>query len=168
VAATPLPLPVSLAPVTEIAADDEREIAGFRVTSRETPHAPEVIAAARRLEGAGRSIVYTGDTQANPEMLVPLSRGADVLIHEAYCRETLERQAESMPSPRGAGFLNGIRSTHTEVEDAARIAAAAGVRILVLTHLLAHEDAALLASRAATHFPGEIVAACDGLVLETA
>lgn len=166
VATTPLGTPTALPSTIEIDGSDERDICGFLVHSEPTPHAPGVIAAARRLSVDGKAIVYSGDTQANPETLVPLAEGTNLLVHEVYSEEGLQRAAARLPTTAGERLYRAISSTHTEVLDAAAIAPSAGVRQLVLTHLMAYEDPAKLQARAATVFPGEILVAHDGLVVD--
>ena len=76
----------------------------------------EVVGPPRR----GRRIVYCTDTRPC-RRAVDLARGADVLIHEATYTSDLAREA----SERG----------HATAEDAAGIAADAGVGRLILTHI---------------------------------
>ena len=152
--------------VTEISETDEREICGFVVRSNETPHAPGVIAAARRFAADHRVLVFSGDTQPNPGTLVPLSAQADVLVHECFSLEGLERAAAARPAANRDQLRRAFTSTHTEVRQAAAIARDAGVRRLVLTHLLPEEDPFALQVQASAIFAGEIYVGHDGLVLE--
>jgi ribonuclease Z len=68
----------------------------------------------------GRSVVYCTDT-IYCRSAVELSRGADLLIHEATFAEADEGLA--------------VRSTHSTASMAARVAREAGARRLLLTHL---------------------------------
>ena len=166
IAATAAPGPAALASTIEIAGSDERQVCGFIMRSEETPHAPDVIAAVRRLSMDGKTVVYTGDTQPNPGTITSLADGVDLLVHECYSEDRLQRWAAAMPPARGEQAYEIISTTHTEVSDAAAVARDAGVRRLALTHLGPWgEDAAELHAKAAGIFRGEIIVAHDGLSL---
>ncbi|MEX0783034.1 MAG: MBL fold metallo-hydrolase [Dehalococcoidia bacterium] len=154
-------------PVMEL--EDEGDISlaeGVRLRSEVVPHAPGIIAMAHRLELADRAIVYSGDTQAIPSTLVPLSEGADLLIHEAYSEAGLDDWLAGQEQDRADRVRLAVRRTHTPVADAARIAREAGVKRLVLTHLCPGEKPDRLAREAAAIFPGEVLVADDGLALD--
>lgn len=145
---------------------DEREIGGLAVTSVEVPHAPALECLARRFDAGGRSLVYTGDTVYAPDALVPLADGADVLVHEAYTDAAVERMAARLPEGRRDGLRRGMGAVHCGAVEAGSIAAAAGVKTLVLTHLIADERESELLAAARSSFGGTIVIASDGLALE--
>ena len=69
-------------------------------------------------------------------------------------------------SPEIAGRLGHFRDVHSEVRDVASIARDAGVRRLVLTHLLSGEEPEELRAIAGTIFTSEIVVAYDGMSFE--
>lgn len=165
VATTPFERPAAQPLTVEIGGSDEREICGFVVHSEETPHAPQVMGNARRLSVDGRVVVYSGDTQASPAIIVPLAKGADLLIHECYGEEQLQRGVAAMPDTVGAEYYRAVTSVHTEVLHAAEIARDAGVRQLALTHLFPWDDTDALRKKAARVFDGDLVLAHDGLVL---
>jgi ribonuclease BN (tRNA processing enzyme) len=152
--------------IEETADGDVRELGGFCLTSRETPHAAGMQAFSRRFQAEGRSLVFSGDTRANPELMCELAAGTDVLLHECFSRAALERYA-GLRSPEAAQrIMERIPTTHSEVGDVARIAHDAGARRLVLTHILPTEDESHLLALASGFYKGDIVVARDGLVLD--
>lgn len=69
--------------ITELEPGPARDWCGLKVEVAEGLHASGAPALALRLEAGGKSVAYTGDTQW-VEGLLPLLRGADLLIAEAY------------------------------------------------------------------------------------
>ncbi len=145
---------------------DERELHGIAVRAVEVPHAATLECLARRFQAGGRTLVYSGDSIYAPEAMVPLAEGADVLIHEGFTESALERLAQRIPAGRREGLYDAMRGSHCQAVDAGRIAAAAGVRTLILTHLTPDERDAELVAEARQAFAGTIIVASDGLSLE--
>jgi ribonuclease BN (tRNA processing enzyme) len=83
-AAEPLPFPLSY---EEIVPGQERTIGALRVTPFRVPHASELVCVAYRLEIAGRTILYSGDS-AWTEEFVARSRDVDLFICECSTYET--------------------------------------------------------------------------------
>jgi ribonuclease Z len=101
---------------------------------------------------AGRTLVYSGDTRPCRAVL-DVSRGADLLIHEAtFGSEDAERAVET---------------GHSTAREAAKLAGEAGVRRLVLTHISARysREAPELLAEAAAVFPAVTIAR-DGMTVE--
>ena len=148
--------------------DDQREIGPWSVRSVEVPHVPNLECLARRFEVAGRSLVYSGDSTYAPDAMVPLADGADVLIHEAFSDAVIARTAErgSFSAQQRERFTTAMSGSHSRAEDVGRTAQAAGVRRLVLTHLLAAEREDDLLAEAGREFDGEISVAADGMTFE--
>jgi ribonuclease Z len=113
-----------------------------------------------RFDHDGASVVCAGDT-VPCDGLTRLVEGADVYVQTVIRNDLIE----AIGLPR----LMDVRDYHSTVQQAAQTAAAAGVRTLVLTHMVpapppgAGQD---WADMAAEHFDGEIVVAEDMTRLE--
>jgi ribonuclease Z len=85
-----------------------------------------------------RRVVISGDTAPSPRLQAE-AQGADILVHEALSPALvgLQRRAALAEGRWNvAQISHDILSYHTSPEAAARIAAAAHVRMLVLTHIV--------------------------------
>lgn len=92
----------------------------------------------------GLKLIYSGDT-GFAESLVELSRGADLLIHEAMFDDSLEDKA--------------VEEGHSTARQAATVAKLAGVKRLVLTHISPrYHDPTVLEQQAREVFPSAEVA----------
>jgi ribonuclease BN (tRNA processing enzyme) len=139
---------------------DER----VRVTAALVDHPPVAPAFAFRFDTPDRAIVFSGDT-TRCEAVVRLAEGADVLVHETLWVPAVDRLVARVAN--AATLKAHIIASHTAVEDVGRVAAAAGVTTLVLSHLVPADDPtltdAMWIAAARPHFTGEIVVAHDGL-----
>jgi ribonuclease Z len=118
----------------------------LRITAIEVNHAPIEPAFAYRFDYAGRSAVITGDLKNHPP-LVAAARGADLLVSEAISRTmtaALERASRSAGRSRTAAVMHDVQDYHISPEEAARIANAAGVKLLAFYHLLPAPDSFLM------------------------
>ncbi|MFK0158748.1 MBL fold metallo-hydrolase [Streptomyces sp. NPDC090493] len=111
-----------MAPFTVMEDDD------VKVTAVLVPHGAVFPAYAYRFDTEHGSVVFSGDTAPNTNV-VGLARHADVLVHEAVYPAGLA----GLGLPQA--LIDHILATHTDVADLGRIAAQAGVRTLVATHL---------------------------------
>lgn len=159
----------------EVYSDDRVEVSAI-----ENTHFPESSKArmpyrsvSYRLESRERSITISGDT-AYSDNLIRLARGSDVLVCEAMevdaMRRAFERKvANGSYADNAEGVWNHIVGTHTSTEDAGRMAAAAGVGTLVLSHLLpgalldVDDESYLEGVR--RHFDGEVIVGRDLMVI---
>jgi len=137
---------------------DER----VKVTAALVPHPPVTPSFAYRFDTADRSIVISGDTRRSDE-LIRLAAGADVLVHEALYVPAVDRIVASVPN--AATLKQHLIDSHTSAEDCGRVAQAAGVKTLVLSHFVPADDPAVTdqmwIDAARVHFRGTIVAGKD-------
>lgn len=125
-------------------------------------HPPVRPAFAYKFRTPDRTIVFSGDTAYNTN-LIAFARGADVLIHEVLLSSALDRLLKLVPN--ASRLREHIVAAHTEAEDVGRVAAAAGVKRLVLSHFVPSYDPTLTdedwAAPVRRHFSGEIVVGHD-------
>jgi ribonuclease BN (tRNA processing enzyme) len=137
---------------------DENE----RVTATLVDHPPVVPAFAYRFDAPDRSIVISGDTRPC-ENLVKLAHGADVLVHSALYVPAVDRLVARVPNAKD--LKASILAHQTSAEDAGRIAQIAGVKRLVLSHLVPADDAEVTdqmwIDAARLHFRGSIIVGKD-------
>ena len=110
---------------------------GLRISAFAVDHRPIVPAYGYRFDYRGRSVVVSGDTVKTPAM-VAAADGADVLVHEAQANHLIAiigDAAAAAGRERVAKIMRDIPSYHTTPVEAAEIANAAHVRLLVLSHL---------------------------------
>jgi ribonuclease BN (tRNA processing enzyme) len=138
-----------------------------KVTSVVVQHPPVTPALGYRFDFKDRSIAFSGDT-VPLEAVAQLAKGADVLVHEAMYVKVLEDYLHAQIA-RGRpvkfdDFMAHMKADHSPVEDVGRIAAEAGVKTLVLSHLTPAIDSISdeeWRAPAAKSFKGEIVVAHD-------
>lgn len=111
---------------------------------------PEQVLGAAR---PGRKVVISGDTRPCAAM-VEASKGADLLVHEATFSDDEQERA--------------LETRHSTAREAARVAAQAGAKRLVLTHLSSRHDVdpKPLAEQAKQEFKGPLDVAYDGFSVE--
>lgn len=119
--------------------DSHLIIGDLRFTFAPTRHAIPCFAMA--IEAGGRRLVYSADTGLSPEV-EELARGAHLFLCEANMVKGQEEAAARV------GHLTG--------EQAARMAADAGVERLVLTHLLPDTPPQRVYEEARAVFPGSL------------
>src|SRR5262249_42945883 len=133
-----------------------------KVSAALVRHPPVAPAYAFRFDGKDRSVVISGDTAYAPE-LAGFARGADVLVHEAMYVPAVEALINRVPN--AARLRAHLMNSHTSTEDVGRIAASAGVKALVLSHLVPGDDSSITdeqwAEGARRHFRGRIVVGKD-------
>ena len=142
--------------VSETTAGVVLEDEQVRITAAMTEHKPVRPTVGYRIEAEGSSIVLAGDTIPCAG-LDELCLGADVYV-QTVIRDDLIKQ---LPIKR---FLD-VLDYHSTVEDAARTAKKAGVKILVLNHCVpapsTREDIDQWIQIASEYFDGEIILPSD-------
>ena len=132
------------------------------VTAFRTPHPPIVDNFAYKFETPDGVIVFSSDTAYNPK-LAEFAKGADVLVHEALYVPAVDRLV--IKTKNGATLKKHLMESHTTTEDVGRIAAQAGVKVLVLSHFVPGDDPDVSdddwTRDVKKHFNGRIVVAKD-------
>ena len=134
--------------------------AAVRVTAIAVTHGHAVPALGYRFDTADGSVVFSGDTTVNDD-LIALAQGADILVHQvadlAYLKEHGTTGAE----------LTRMAGLHTDVTEVGGVAERARVRELILSHYLPADPDAITeaewAQRAGQGFGGTTTAGRDGL-----
>ena len=133
-----------------------------KVTAALVDHPPIAHAFGYRFDTAERSIVISGDTAVSKN-LIALAKDADVLVHEVLWVPAVDRLVAKVPN--ATTLKQHIINSHTSAEDCGRVAAAAGVKTLVLSHLVPPDDPAISdqmwIDAARKHFTGTVVVGKD-------
>jgi ribonuclease BN (tRNA processing enzyme) len=145
------------APGTVLENDD------VRVTATLVDHYTIKPAFAYRFETRDRTVVFSGDTRYDPA-LARFAKGADVLVHEVMYLPALEKLLKTGDN-NAPTLLDHLLKSHTATAEVGLVAAAAGVRTLVLTHVVPGGDPAITdemwASDVRRHYDGEIIVGKD-------
>ena len=121
-----------------------------------------------RFETPGRVIVFTGDTGPS-DAVTELAKGADLLVSEANSVEDRMQllirsgQWQAMTSDEQAGIKRQMTQGHLSPDVIGKMAARAGVKTVVLTHLTAKpdDDYTSWVSEVKKYFPGQVLIAKD-------
>ncbi|MDO8902311.1 MAG: MBL fold metallo-hydrolase [Phenylobacterium sp.] len=132
--ATPRPFAIPDGETSLVILDEpDLKITAFRVD-----HDPIEPAVGYRFDYKGRSAVLSGDTTPSP-VVEAQARGADLLVHEALSIDLVKRQraaAEAAGRANLARIFGDITDYHTTPEQAAQLAERAGVKFLLLNHIV--------------------------------
>jgi ribonuclease BN (tRNA processing enzyme) len=118
-----------------------------------------------RIEAAGRTFVYTGDTGPT-ENLDKLAKGADVLVSEVIDLQAAAAMArKTLPPEAVAPLIPHLRQDHLTPEQVGQVAGRADVREVVVTHLSpgldSEKDVSGYTQGIAPAFKGKVVVAAD-------
>ena len=138
-----------------------------KVSAIVVEHPPVRPALAYRFDFHDRAIAFSGDT-APLQAVAQMARGADVLVHEAMYVPAIESYARGIAAsgrPQSFDtFMAHMKADHTSLEDVGRIAAEAGVKTVILSHLSPALDSIgddIWRAPVARSFKGEIIVARD-------
>ena len=109
------------------------EAGSVKVTALRNVHPPITESFALKFQFADRTIVFSGDTAYFPP-LAAFAKGADILVHEVMYAPALEELLRR--NPNAPTLMAHLKASHTLAEDVGRIATEAGVKKLVLSHLV--------------------------------
>jgi ribonuclease BN (tRNA processing enzyme) len=140
---------------------------GLKVVALRVDHPPVTDCFALRFEHGGKSVVFSADTAFFPP-LAGFAKGADILVHEAMLEQGVERLVAK--TGNGARLKEHLLASHSFAEEAGRIASDAGVKRLVLNHLIPADDAEIgeadWVAAVRKTWAGDLTIARDGLVVE--
>ena len=143
---------------------------GVVVTAFTVTHDPIHPALGYRVDYNGKSVVISGDSSETPN-LHKFSKGADVLVSEVMNMK-VEEQMENIHRALGhagrAKIFFDIRNYHLSTDEVGKLAADAGVKTLILTHLIPSTDDddymnLVFRDEVAKYYKGEIILAKDGM-----
>lgn len=156
------------ATVKELKGDTTFFWKGVKISTTEVPHS--IYTLAYRFDAGGKSIVISGDLSYTPN-LGKLAKNANILVIDS---QIIRKHAPRKTSP-GKASNNARKPTntaHASIEEAAKMAAEAGVKTLIITHLPnADIDEEATKAKVAEQFSGKVLIArdflsvsCDGQV----
>ncbi len=142
---------------------------GLTITAFKVKHDPIEPAFGYRFDYKGRSIVISGDTAKSPS-LERAAKGADILVHDALQPNLVKKMTKALDDKgltNTAQITRDILDYHASPEEAAQSAQIAGVRQLILSHLVPPIPSryfypAFLGD-AKEHFNGPIIVGEDGM-----
>ncbi|WP_143016951.1 MBL fold metallo-hydrolase [Dyadobacter soli] len=112
----------------------------FEVNALQTVHPPVDESYALRFRLGEKVVVFSGDTAYFPPLAKFASR-ADFLVHEVMNGPAVEEMVKRRPN--AVRLKASILSHHTLAEDVGKIASAAKVKTLILTHFVPPDDKSL-------------------------
>jgi ribonuclease BN (tRNA processing enzyme) len=156
-----------LVSVSEFGEGQVLEQGGLKGTALRVDHPPVTDCFALRFDHGGKSVVFSADTAFFPP-LADFAKGADILVHEAMLEDGIERLVAR--TGNGARLRQHLLASHSLAEEAGRIASDAGVKRLVLNHLIPADDPEIGEADWITAvrktWAGDLTIARDGLVVE--
>lgn len=118
-----------------------------------------------RFQTPDRVVVFSGDTGECGHVMSDFAKGADILVHEVIDLDAIQRTLHSTSkSEQFERLMNHMRTEHSTAEQVGQVAHDAGVKLVVLSHLVnggaAPNDAAYIAGVKAV-YSGPVVVGKD-------
>lgn len=155
-----------LVSISEFGEGQVVEQGGLTVSALRVEHPPVTDCFALRFEHGGKSVVFSADTAFFPP-LADFAQSADILVHEAMLEEGIERLVAR--TGNGARLKDHLLASHSFAEEAGSIASDAGVKRLVLNHLIPADDPGIgeadWTAAVRKTWAGDLTIARDGLVV---
>ena len=133
-----------------------------KVSSALVRHPSIKQAYAYRFDTKERSVVFSGDTAYSRE-LAEFAMGADVLVHEVMYLPGIDALIKRIPN--ASRFRAHLLASHAVPEDVGKVAAAAKVKTVVLTHFVPGDDPSITdeqwSAGVRQHFDGEVIVGKD-------
>jgi ribonuclease BN (tRNA processing enzyme) len=136
------------------------EDADVRVSATLVNHFPIVPAFGFRFDTADGAVVFSGDTGPN-DNLVALAQGADVLVHEVIDPAWVDILFPPPLTPVDESLKHHLLTAHTTIDDVGKIAERAGVKTLVLSHIVPGNASRAHLAQAGRNFSGRLVIGQD-------
>jgi ribonuclease BN (tRNA processing enzyme) len=116
-----------------------------------------------RIQTPDKVIVFSGDTGACAPVAA-LAKEADLMIHEVIDLDLIEKaMMAQLPPEIAQGLMRHMRVEHTTAEEVGRLAKAAGVKQLVLNHIIPGRDEpdSVYLDPVKRHYDGPVTVARD-------
>ncbi len=144
---------------------------GVTIDATLVAHDPAKPALGYILEHRGKKVFISGDTEVSP-LNMDAMRGADLAVHESYAAHMVRRAIPQMKK-LGMDFEAEVATRtipyHADNIALAKQAQAAGVKHLLLTHLIPYPDSFIVrrmyTEGMADHYKGKLTVGQDGMLI---
>jgi ribonuclease BN (tRNA processing enzyme) len=119
-----------------------------------------------RFQTPDKVVVFSGDTGQCGHAMSDFAKGADILVHEVIDLAAIERTLHTTSSDPGQldRLMNHMRTEHSTAEQVGQVAHDAGVKLVVLSHLVnggAPANEAAYIAGVKSHYSGPVVVGKD-------
>jgi ribonuclease BN (tRNA processing enzyme) len=131
-----------------------------KVTATLVNHFPIVPAFAFRFDTEHGSVVFSGDTNRN-DNLIRMAQGADYLVHEVIDPAWTDQLIPDAATPAQQGLKHHLLTAHTPIDQVGKVAQAAHAKTLVLSHIVPGNAPESHLKRAQQDYSGELIIGKD-------